>query len=651
MGVIPAFPFHQSAPRRMHGGAVDASDRAIDRGGEARQRRALASLPASLACLHQAGHPPDRLLAAARIGAALGIAPEQVMMREGWIGEREYYRTLAKWLGLTFIDEPFAPGQGAHYPQSIIAGVAQRADGAWVSAPEGRRIETLAFFRRRASPIRVHVTTPSNLRVSMEAAFAIQSADAASSDLDRRDNHASARSRVSPPQLACGALLLAIVGAALMGWGAIHLVASAITGAIIAASIALRLMATLASTSHISQRAPDWPALSDDMLPTYTIIAALHREAPVAGKLVAALDALDYPRARLDIRIVIEEGDEDTRAALERLDLPLRYQIIVAPKGQPRTKPRALNVALAQARGSLVTVYDAEDEPEPDQLRKAAAAFAALPARIGCLQARLAIDNFADGWLARLFAIEYAALFEAVNPGLSRLDAPVALGGTSNHFRIEALRDAGGWDAWNVTEDIDLGFRLARHGYGVGALDSATHEEAPARLRAWFNQRRRWFKGWMQTLITHTRAPARLVAEAGPARAAAAILLVCGALIGPMFGPAFAIALAASALSGDMFETPDAAGLAAAIFGCLVCAGGLAAALWPALLGLRRQGLLRLALWAPLLPVYWTLLSAAAWWALADLVRNPFHWAKTDHGLARTSRRRDEARPARRRAD
>ncbi|MBX9757442.1 MAG: glycosyltransferase [Beijerinckiaceae bacterium] len=648
MGVIPAFPFHQSALRRMHGGAVDASDwasdwaseRACERASEARQRRALTSLPASLACLHQAGHAPDRLLAAARIGAALGIAPEQVMLREGWIGEHEYYRTLAKWLGLTFVDEPFAPGHGAHYPQSIVAGIAPRADGAWICAPEGRRIETLAFFRRRASPVRITITTPSNLRRSVETAFAVESAQAASRDLDRRDSDASAKARVSAPQIACAAMLLAIIATALTGAGAINLAASAIIGAIIAASIGLRLLATFAgSSSHRDEG----PALPDELLPTYTIIAALHREAAVAGKLVAALDALDYPRARLDIKIVIEEGDEETREALERLDLPLRYQIIVAPHGQPRTKPRALNIALAQARGSLVTVYDAEDEPEPDQLRKAAAAFAALPARIGCLQARLAIDNFADGWLARLFAIEYAALFEAVNPGLSRLDAPVALGGTSNHFRIEALRDAGGWDAWNVTEDIDLGFRLARHGYGVGALNSSTHEEAPARLRAWFNQRRRWFKGWMQTLITHTRAPSRLIAEAGPARAAAAILLVCGALIGPMFGPAFAVALVASAVSGDLFETPGPAGLAAAAFWCLVCAGGLAAALWPAIVGLKRQGLLRLMLWAPLLPVYWVLLSAAAWWALVDLVRSPFHWAKTDHGLARTSRRRREA--------
>ncbi len=232
-----------------------------------------------------------------------------------------------------------------------------------------------------------------------------------------------------------------------------------------------------------------------------------------------------------------------------------------------------------------------------------------------------------------------------MNRGLSTLDAPVALGGTSNHFRAAALRDVGGWDAWNVTEDIDLGFRLARHGYSVGALDSSTHEEAPAQLRAWINQRRRWFKGWIQTLFTHTRSPRRLVQEAGPARAAGALLLVTGSLIGPMFGPAFALGLAMSIASGDMFAHESVAGLIASMLWCAVCAGGVASALWPAWVGLKRRGLLHLAIFLPLLPVYWALMSLAAWWALIDFIRNPFYWAKTDHGHAKTSWLRDPHAP------
>ncbi|MFN3889424.1 MAG: glycosyltransferase [Beijerinckiaceae bacterium] len=627
----------QAPPRRMHDGAGDATNRAAHRP----LRRGGAPLPPSLVCLQQSGAPPDRLLAATRIGAGLNIPPEQVIMREGWISEGAYYRALARWLGLPFVDEPFEVGKGAHYPQSIMAGVAQRADGMWISAPEGRRIETLAFFRRRAARIRVHLTTPTNLRLTIERAFADDAAREASRELARRDAQACARGKPSLTQFAWLGALMALIGIMLAGSGPLQIAASCAVSGLVGSAILLRLLATAESPGAPHVSAP----LRDEDLPLYTIIVALHREARVARKLVNALDALDYPRAKLDIKLVIEEDDRETRAALEALDLPPRYQIVVAPDGKPRTKPRALNVALSQARGELVAVYDAEDEPDARQLRKAAAAFATLPAHVGCLQGRLAIDNFRDGWISTLFAIEYAALFEVVNPGLSAIDAPVALGGTSNHFRARALRDAGGWDAWNVTEDIDLGFRLARHGYSVGALQSTTHEEAPASLRAWIGQRRRWFKGWMQTLVTHTRAPSRLLREAGPARAAAALLLVAGALIGPMFGPAFALGFGRAALSGGLFAPQGPAGAAASALWCAVLLGGLASAMWPALLGLKRRGLLRLAIWLPLLPVYWALLSIAAWWALIDFIRDPYYWAKTEHGHARTSWLRDRAAP------
>jgi cellulose synthase/poly-beta-1,6-N-acetylglucosamine synthase-like glycosyltransferase len=163
---------------------------------------------------------------------------------------------------------------------------------------------------------------------------------------------------------------------------------------------------------------------------------------------------------------------------LVELELPGRYEIVVAPPGPPQTKPRALNIALASARGELIVVYDAEDIPAPDQLRLAAARFAADKS-VDCLQARLAIRNGGESWLASQFAIEYATLFDFINPGLCALDLPIALGGSSNHFRVRSLIDVGAWDEWNVTEDADLGIRLARFGYRVRALDSDTSEEAP----------------------------------------------------------------------------------------------------------------------------------------------------------------------------
>ena len=295
-------------------------------------------------------------------------------------------------------------------------------------------------------------------------------------------------------------------------------------------SVIMRLLAT----TEACEAPPEPVRLPGDKdLPVYTIVAPLYRETEVARKLLAALERLDYPRAKLDVKFVVEADDPQTRLALEACDLPVWCEIIVAPPGAPRTKPRALNVALPVARGELLTIYDAEDEPDPDQLRRAAGRFALAAPDMACLQARLAIDNSGDSWLAALFALEYAALFDVVNPGIAALGLPMPLGGTSNHFRVDVLRELRGWDAWNVTEDADLGMRLARAGYRVETLASTTHEEAPVTMRAWLAQRRRWQKGWAQTLVTMSKHPLRLARDMGIARASAALaILIAGVKIG-----------------------------------------------------------------------------------------------------------------------
>jgi hypothetical protein len=333
---------------------------------------------------------------------------------------------------------------------------------------------------------------------------------------------------------------------------------------------------------------------------------------------------------------VIEHGDRETLDAIRALRLPPRYDVIIAPKGMPRTKPRALNVALAAARGELAVVFDAEDEPAPDQLRLAAARFAAEPG-LDALQARLTIANPNDHWLSELFAIEYAVLFDLVNPGLAALDLPIALGGTSNHFRVRALRRVGGWDAWNVTEDIDLGIRLARFGSRVGTLASDTLEEAPNRLRAWFWQRVRWQKGWMQTLLVHSRRPLRLFRELGLRDGMATLALLGGTVIGGLFGPPLlleALCRAARESCGWEGATTRAGDVVTYI---LTLAGAQAVAI-PALVAMRRRGMTGAARAMLLLPAYFTLVSLATWAALFDLALRPFHWSKTEHGLSRRKR-------------
>ncbi len=243
--------------------------------------------------------------------------------------------------------------------------------------------------------------------------------------------------------------------------------------------------------------APTPPAPSP--LPLYTLIVPLYREAGVAAKLIEALARLDYPVDRLQILLVTEADDEATRAALHSSDLARNMRVLAVPAGEPRTKPRALNYALTFATGEIVAVYDAEDVPDPGQLKMAARAFQTSFGDLGCVQARLDIYNPADTFFTRQFTLEYAALFFAMLPAYERLGLPLPLGGTSNHFSRAILEHAGGWDAFNVTEDADLGLRLARLGFKVSVIPSDTWEEAPATAAQWFGQRTRWIKGWMQT--------------------------------------------------------------------------------------------------------------------------------------------------------
>jgi cellulose synthase/poly-beta-1,6-N-acetylglucosamine synthase-like glycosyltransferase len=291
-------------------------------------------------------------------------------------------------------------------------------------------------------------------------------------------------------------------------------------------SIALvRCAGVIAILSRGDQRSPpdNRPAgpiapPSPKPLPRYAVLVPLYKEAEVAGQLVKSLEALDYPKKCLQISFIVEHDDEETRSAIAACMLPDHMRVVVVPDGTPRTKPRALNYALADAIGEYVVVFDAEDLPDPDQLRRALEVLQSNPGRIGCVQARLEIYNPGKSFFTRQFTIEYSALFCAILPALERLGIPVPLGGTSNHFPREVVEHAGGWDAFNVTEDADLGIRLARLGYEVRVLNATTREEAPQTFTIWFRQRTRWLKGWMQTYLVHMREPGRLLRDLGPYR-------------------------------------------------------------------------------------------------------------------------------------
>jgi cellulose synthase/poly-beta-1,6-N-acetylglucosamine synthase-like glycosyltransferase len=588
------------------------------------------SLPIEIAFLADHGVPYGLLQAAAR-AARCGVTADRALLGEGYVREDDYYRLLAAHLGVPYFGPGLEIDRNLDLHAAIATGIAPLARNAqrfrYLLAPRSAAVAQLLAVG--GLPPSVALISPQRLGALIRSRLGRRVAEEAAGALERSDPALTAHSRFSRGQgVLSVCLALSLLTLCIKVPETFLAVGFAAIWATFACSIGLRFAAVAAC------RPVDAPArIADGDLPFYAIVVALRDETAVVGQLIRALDAIDYPRAKLDIKIVVEEEDSDTLTALARLRLPSRYHVIVAPHGEPRTKPRALNIALASVRSELLVVYDAEDEPAPDQLRLAAARFA-KDAELECLQARLVVRNVEESWLTKLFAMEYAALFDVINPGLAALGAPIALGGSSNHFRTQTLRRIGAWDAWNVTEDADLGLRLARNRCRVAALDSDTYEEAPSTLRKWFNQRRRWLKGWVQTQLVHSRQPRRLVREFGPMHALAAQILIGGGVLSSLFGPLFAIDMLWRVVTCDLFVADSPLKAIDNVMAGLLAFAGLQAVLLPVFIALDARGLQPLYRYIPLLPVYYGLISLAAWVALVDFIRRPFHWSKTQHGLA-----------------
>jgi cellulose synthase/poly-beta-1,6-N-acetylglucosamine synthase-like glycosyltransferase len=427
-----------------------------------------------------------------------------------------------------------------------------------------------------------------------------------------------------------GAVFMSPVGTAWAGAG--------VLAAIFAAVVMLRILALAASlaTPIVDREPVRLPVVA---LPVYSVLVPLFREARVVPDLIRALKRLNYPRSRLDIKLILEAVDEETQRSVAALPLGPEFEVVVVPDSQPRTKPKALNYALNFVRGDYLVIYDAEDIPEPDQLLRALAVFRGGDDSIGAVQARLAIDNPGDGWLARQFALEYLALFDGLLPALDRLDLPVPLGGTSTHFPTEVVRRVGGWDPHNVTEDADLGMRLARLGYRCRCIASRTYEEAPFHLGAWIRQRTRWLKGWMQTLLVHTREPFRLVRELGMVGAATFIALLGGTLLSAIVHPVSLGIVAWQAYQGELMAWSGApVGDAILTVSAANLVLGYAGAMLLVLVSAIRRRAWRLIPSIALVPLYWLLISVAVYRAFLQLLTDPHKWEKTEHGLSQRRR-------------
>ena len=373
--------------------------------------------------------------------------------------------------------------------------------------------------------------------------------------------------------------------------------------------------------------------LKDADLPVYTVLVPMYREARVLPLLYRALRNLDYPASKLEVKLILEEDDTETIEAAKALRAPGTFEIVRVPPSHPKTKPKACNYALFFARGEFLTIYDAEDQPEPDQLKKAVIAFARGGKKLACVQARLNYFNRSENWLTRMFTLEYSQWFDFLLPGLNSLNMPIPLGGTSNHFRLPVLRRVHGWDPFNVTEDADLGIRLAQEGYSIGVINSTTFEEANGVLPSWIRQRSRWIKGYMQTWLIHMRHPVALWRSIG-AKGVFCFHFFIGAppllmLINPIvWSITIAFYFMGDGRFGWLFPEPIGTLATFNLFfaNLLLVYFGIVAALKRRYLDLVPTGILQ--------PLYWVLHSIAAYKALWQLLFNPHYWEKTEHGTS-----------------
>jgi glycosyltransferase XagB len=371
---------------------------------------------------------------------------------------------------------------------------------------------------------------------------------------------------------------------------------------------------------HVSQTLPR--RIAPQAAPVWTILIALYKEADSIAPLLTSLSKLDWRTKNLDVIFACEADDEATLIALKRHQNLCNFRVVIVPPGGPRTKPNALQTALPFAKGRFLTVYDAEDRPDPNQLRAAFDAFVTGSKNLAVVQAPLVTWNQSESWIAQQFALDYAIWFRVMLPAFARLSGLIPLGGTSNHFRTDILRKVGGWDPYNVTEDADLGVRLARNGYKAALISPPTWEEAPPKISAWVKQRGRWIQGHMQTFSLHMRTPRELAKELG-LNGMVSFMLGLGA--GPMS------ALISLPFLVSMFARID---MSAGYDVFLPLGLGLAGNVLAAVVACQRDGRWSLMANVVTMPFYFALQSLAACRAMWRVVFTPFFWDKTDHGCA-----------------
>lgn len=588
----------------------------------------------------------DQLEEALQLQQTWGSRLGDIVQAKGWVRSRDLYHALADHYGREFVDLVANPPDPALIDEADINLYAdllflpwKREGGVtWVAVADPTEAMLESVEARFGAAVEFVMTAKFDIIWSLQKRGNAWLTNKSVFDLAERRPDQSARQVFTERQLLVFGVLAALLFGGIVLWPIQTIIAINLFVAVFfLLSFGLRAVLTWVG-AHRKIDLKITGAMVDELderdLPVYTILVPMYKEPDTLPILSAALRRMDYPLSKLDVKLVLEEGDEETIAAAKRLGLEGIFEIIRVPPSQPKTKPKACNYALNFARGEFVTIYDAEDKPEPDQLKKVVAAFKRAPEQVVCIQARLNYFNAHENWLTRMFTLEYSLWFDYYLPALEVLRIPIPLGGTSNHFRMRVLREANAWDPFNVTEDADLGVRLTQRGYSVGVVNSTTFEEANNHVPNWIRQRSRWIKGYMQTWLVHMRKPVELYKSLGPVGFWGFQFFVGGniltVLVLPVIYTMYLVWLVTQTALFDPLFPPFV--LYLSLFNLLFGNGFF---IYINMLGAFKRGNFRLMPYALSSPAYWVLMSVAGYKAVWQLIHNPFYWEKTTHGLSR----------------
>ncbi|NOW99204.1 glycosyltransferase family 2 protein [Mucilaginibacter sp. SG564] len=577
-----------------------------------------------------------------------GMSYTKIALNFGYISRKNYERSLTN-AGFTF-----APVREEAFDTEILKKIDLKFANDHIALPlriENNKVVTLMSdpsnqlfieFIRFTYDLEPHIIVARDLDITWltHKLLGEKYVKASVFELLRRDPDSSASTTFTSPQLVTIFILISIIAIGLvLNFKNTSIIINVIVSLFFLIAIIFKLFLALIGSRfelHQAVTKTDVRNIMEDSLPVYTILLPVYKEDKLIKKLIWNLQSLDYPREQLDIKLLIEEDDDKTLQAVQNLDFPGVFEVIVVPFHMPKTKPKACNYGLHFSKGKYLTIYDAEDIPDTDQLKKVVALFAKLPQNYICIQSALNYFNRNENFLTRMFTLEYSYWFDYMLPGLDTLDIPIPLGGTSNHFKMDALIELGAWDPFNVTEDADLGVRAYAKGYKISIINSTTYEEANNEPINWIRQRSRWIKGYMQTYLVHMRNPAALVKKIGW-RGFWGFNFFIGGTSATFLAYPLLLFIFISYLIFD-FSTirslfPDWV-LFMAIFNLMV---GNILMIYINMMAVFKRRYFELILFAIANPVYWLMHSAAAYMGLYQLIVNPFYWEKTNHGLSKVN--------------